>query len=293
MLLHACAHNPTGEATALGGAAHRVQRPWPGLLARGRLCHVLSVKLFSLSTLLLPSPPPPPGVDPTEGQWRELSQLLKQQKLLPMLDCAYQVRGRGWRCCWRCCRCGLQPWWLLSFRALLAPPLPSPKCRSPKRNSSGLLTARLHPPHCASPSAYAGLCLGRLRPRRAGHPHLCRRWPQADAVPGGERLQKVWGHMLLGACQLCCAERQQSRASSTGPAGRRPVRLTIHPMLHRAWICPCPPPARSRLPRTWACTARYELQTACVICCISLLSLLYFPPCIENSTVNATLCRNT
>lgn len=32
------------------------------------------------------------GVDPTTEQWRELSKLLKEKTLLPILDCAYQVR---------------------------------------------------------------------------------------------------------------------------------------------------------------------------------------------------------
>ena len=60
ILLHACAHNPTGEK-------------------RGPEDE--SDKLLS------------PGVDPTLEQWKEMSAVIKKRNLLPFFDMAYQVIG--------------------------------------------------------------------------------------------------------------------------------------------------------------------------------------------------------
>lgn len=37
----------------------------------------------------------PTGIDPTNDQWREISEIVKKQKLIPFFDCAYQGFGVG------------------------------------------------------------------------------------------------------------------------------------------------------------------------------------------------------
>ena len=144
-------------------------------------------------------------------------------------------------------------------------------------------------PSCRAPpplSPPAGLCLGRLRPRRAGHPHLRRRRPQADAVPGGFR----------GAHAACCAARSSGPGSSVpgsgsgrgcrkqGPAGRRAVypvprcAPALHPL--PAVVCqehgPVRPGAGSGQPEGSACGS---VRGVC-----GASSLLAAQPAIEHAT---------
>lgn len=115
VLLHACAHNPTGTVGGMAGRA----RP-----ARG------ACMLAAFSPTGLTRPPLrrcAAGVDPSVAQWRELSQLFKERTLFPFFDSAYQVWRAGEGLRWRLRRTCAAP---ATLPSAAAPP-PAPPCLMP------------------------------------------------------------------------------------------------------------------------------------------------------------------
>lgn len=74
-LLHACAHNPTGEPNPSSD------------LARHQL-HLLNSNSLFFHTRSL-------GVDPTQEQWKQVADLFEAKKHFAFFDCAYQGFASG------------------------------------------------------------------------------------------------------------------------------------------------------------------------------------------------------
>ena len=108
VLLHACAHNPTGAAAAAAAAAPHCEggfAPWlliPLLFCVGASASARPVHPLPLShpfhikhTLKHTHTHTHTGVDPTPAQWAEISKVVKEKGHFPFFDMAYQGFASG------------------------------------------------------------------------------------------------------------------------------------------------------------------------------------------------------